>query len=156
MHSVTGEVAATGVGDVECGTGLLARLAALLFGFPRAGRRVPVAVLLRRRRKGEVWRRSFAGRTFSSMLAEGRGHFDGLVVERLGPVAFGFALVVEDGRLRLVLRRWRLLGVTLPLALGPRADAFEFAADGRFHFHVAISHPLAGPIVTYRGWLVPR
>jgi hypothetical protein len=113
-------------------------------------------VVLRRRGQGEIWRRSFAGRSFSSVQTEGKGRFDGLVVERFGPVAFGFALVLEGERLRLVLRRWRLFGIPLPLALAPRADAFEAASDGRFHFHVAISHPLTGPIVRYQGWLVPR
>ncbi|WP_352509485.1 DUF4166 domain-containing protein [Mesorhizobium sp. M0048] len=27
--------------------------------------------------------------------------------------------------------------------------------DGRFRFHVEISHPLAGMIACYRGWLEP-
>ena len=32
----------------------------------------------------------------------------------------------------------------------------ESAEDGRFNFHVEISHPLTGLIVRYRGWLVPK
>ncbi len=66
------------------------------------------------------------------------------------------ALVVDGERMRLVMRRWSLFGVPLPLALAPRIDACEFAEAGRFRFHVEISHPLTGQIVRYRGWLVPQ
>jgi hypothetical protein len=31
----------------------------------------------------------------------------------------------------------------------------ETSEDGRFHFHVEISHPFTGLIVCYRGWLTP-
>jgi hypothetical protein len=110
---------------------------------------------MRARRDGEIWRRRFAGHSFASLQSEGKGGDGGLIVERFGPLAFAFALVIDGERLRLVLRRWRILGVPLPLALAPAADAFEFAAEGRFHFNVAISHRLTGPIITYRGWLVP-
>jgi hypothetical protein len=49
-----------------------------------------------------------------------------------------------------------VFGIPMPLALAPRGDSYEFAADRRFNFHVEIRHPLAGLIVAYRGWLVPR
>jgi hypothetical protein len=39
--------------------------------------------------------------------------------------------------------------------LVPRGDSYEYARDGRFHFHVEISTPLTGLIVRYQGWLVP-
>jgi len=68
---------------------------------------------------------------------------------------FTMALVVDGERLRLLLRRWSILGVPMPLALGPRIDAFEFVDNGRFCFHIEIRHPLAGLIVRYRGWLAP-
>jgi len=66
------------------------------------------------------------------------------------------ALVLDAGRLRLVVRRWSCFGIPLPLALAPRGNTYESAEDGRFHFHVEIRHPLIGLIVGYRGWLVPR
>lgn len=37
--------------------------------------------------------------------------------------------------------------------LCPRTDSYEQSEDGKFRFHVEISHPLAGLIVRYRGWL---
>ena len=66
------------------------------------------------------------------------------------------ALVTEGGRLRLVLRRWSIFGIALPLWLAPRSDTFEHVEDGRFRVPVAISHPLTGLIVRYRGWLLPQ
>jgi hypothetical protein len=51
------------------------------------------------------------------------------------------------------MRRWSLFGIPLPAWLGPRSDSFESVDQGRFRFHVAISHPLLGSIVRYRGWL---
>jgi hypothetical protein len=65
------------------------------------------------------------------------------------------ALVAEQGRLSLVLRRWSLLGLQLPMWLCPRSISYESVEDGRFRFHVEISHPRTGLSVRYRGWLEP-
>lgn len=156
MHDFEGERIADGVAIVERGAGLLARVVASIFRFPAAGRDVPVAVTFKSRRRGEVWRRTFAGRSFTSVQSAGTGRHDRLVTERFGPFTFALALVLDEDRLRLVPRGWRVLGLPLPAALAPRGEAYEFAEDGRFNFHVEIGHPLIGLIVRYRGWLVPR
>jgi len=87
------------------------------------------------------------------------------VANRIGYVAskfavtgmtFTMALVIDGSRMRLVLRRWTVFGVPLPMWLCPRSDSYETAEDGRFHFHVEISHALTGLMVRYRGWLEPR
>jgi hypothetical protein len=144
-----------GGGPRSNGSGLLARLIAALFGFPKLGRDLPVKVEFERRGNEETWRRTFAGRSFASVQSAGTGRSDHLIVERFGPFAFGLAAVLADDRLRLVLRRWSILGLPLPRRLAPVGDAYEFAADGRFHFHVELGHPLTGLIVRYRGWLAP-
>jgi len=156
MHDLDAEPSAEGVADVERGSGSLARLLAWVVCFPRAGKDLPVTVSFRAEDGREHWKRTFAGRSFASIQEQGRGRFERLLCERFGPFNFGMALVCEDSRLRLVLRRWSFLGIPMPLALAPREDAFEFARDGRFHFHVEIGHPITGLIVRYRGWLVPR
>jgi hypothetical protein len=66
------------------------------------------------------------------------------------------ALVLDDGKLRLIVRRWSLFGIPLPLWLAPRGDSYEYEADGKFHFHVEIRQRFTGLIVEYQGWLVPR
>jgi hypothetical protein len=156
MHDLAGTLSAEGLATVERGQGVLARAVAAVVGFPPAGRDIAVKVDFALRDGREVWRRDFAGRTFSSTQEAGRGRFDQLMCERFGPFAFGIALVCEADRLRLVVRRWSLLGVPLPPALAPFGTAFESAEGGRFHFHVEIKAPLTGLIVRYQGWLLPR
>ena len=156
MHDLDADLTAEGIASVERGKGLLARLAAWLIGFPPAGEEVPVSVSFRVHDGKEHWQRSFAGRRFASTQEQGRGRFDGLLCERFGPLAAGMALVLEDGRMRLVVRRWSVFGIPMPLALAPRGNSYEFVDNGRFCFHVEIRHPMAGLIVAYRGWLVPR
>jgi len=78
-----------------------------------------------------------------------------VLCEGFGPLTFAMALVSEEGRLSLVMRRWSAFGVPLPMWLCPRSNAYETVEDGRFRFHVEIGHLLTGLIVRYRGWLVP-
>ncbi len=148
---------AQGVADVERGNGVLARMAAWIIGFPPSGRGVPVKVSFRGERRTRILAAQLRAVARSRASQEqGRGRFEQLLCECFGPLRFGMALVTEDGRMRLVLRRWSIFGIPLPLKLAPRSNSFEFMRDGRFHFHVEIAHPLTGAIVAYRGWLMPR
>jgi hypothetical protein len=160
MHDLTGRMEAEGIATVTRGASPLARLTAAIVGFPHAGANVPVRVDFTRERARERgrerWTRTFAGRSFDSTQEAGSGRNEWLVCERFGPVCIAMALVLDGARLRLVMRRWSLFGVPLPLWLAPRGNAYEHAADGRFNFHVEISHPFTGLIVGYRGWLVPQ
>ncbi|PRH84110.1 saccharopine dehydrogenase [Labrys okinawensis] len=144
----------SGRASVERGKGLLSRLVGALVGFPEAGTDVPVRVTFEIEDGREVWTREFAGRRFRSVQTAGRGRNAYLVDERFGLLSFALALLVEDGRLKLVVRNWRFLGLRLPRFLAPSGDSFESAEDGRFNFHVEIAHPLLGLIVRYKGWLV--
>ena len=156
MHDLATGLTATGEATIERGTGLIARCLAWLFGFPPAGKDVPVTVAFTARDGREIWQRTFGGRSFSSTQEEGRGRFERLLCERFGPFVVAMALVLEDGRMRLVVRRWAAFGIPMPLALAPTGNAYEYVEDGRFRFHVEIGLPLGGLIVAYRGWLIPR
>ncbi len=144
-----------GRASVRRGKGLLARLVGAVIGFPAAGDDVPVSVRFERRGNAELWTRTFGGKAFSSLQAPGRGRSEHLVVERFGPLAVAMAPTTQDGRMSLVVRRFSVFGVPLPLWLSPTTAAHEEIADGRFHFDVEIGHPLTGMIVLYRGWLEP-
>jgi hypothetical protein len=146
---------ATGTADVERGTNAAARLIANLFGFPPAGKNVPLTVRFVRGKVGETWTRTFGDRSFSSHQSAGAGRNDKLLVERFGPLTFAMAVVTDTEKLSLIVRRWSILGVPMPLALAPTGDAFEHVSDGKFHFHVDIRLPLVGRLVRYRGSLVP-
>lgn len=159
MHDLHDRLTAKGRAAVDRGRNPLGRLIAALVGFPQPGRDLPVEVVFERRGELEIWRRTFAGRSFVSTHAAGSRRSDHLVVERFGPFAFAMAPVLAEDRLHLVLRRWSFLGLPLPLRLAPAGEAYEYVADGRFHFHVELRHQLTGLIVRYRGWLgapVPR
>jgi hypothetical protein len=156
MHDLDAALTAEGVAQVERGDGWLARLVAFVVGFPRTGKDIPVTVSFLVEDGREHWRRTFADRSFASIQEQGVGRFEHLLCERFGPLNVGMALVCETDRMRLVVRRWSVFGIPLPLSLAPRGDAYEFAEKGRFHFHVEIGHPFTGLIVRYRGWLVPR
>jgi len=153
IHDLQDRLTAEGRAAVDRGRNPLGRLIAALVGFPKPGRDLPVRVTFERRGESEIWRRTFAGRSFASVHAAGNRRSDHLIVERFGPFAFGMAAVLAEDRLHLVLRRWSFLGLPLPLLLAPTGEAYECVADGRFHFHVELGHPLVGLIVRYRGWL---
>jgi hypothetical protein len=63
------------------------------------------------------------------------------------------ALVLKDGRLHSVTRRWSIFGVSLPLVLAPKTDVHEYADGDDFCFHVEVRHWLMGLIVRYEGRL---
>jgi hypothetical protein len=144
---------AGGRARVERGTSILARLTAAAFGFPAASEDTPVAVQFDPVAGTEVWTRTFAGKRFASRQYAGTGRWDGLLCERFGPLTFAMAVVVENGRLSLVVRGWNAFGLPLPRWLSPWSEAHETVEDGKFHFHVAIGHWATGLIVRYRGWL---
>ena len=79
-----------------------------------------------------------------------------MLCEQFGPAVFGLALVVETGRLRLLVRRWSLFGVTMPIALAPECVACEYEAQGRFHFCIDLGLKWIGLIVRFQGWLELR
>lgn len=162
MHDVTDTAQATGVATVRRGRNPLARLACALFRLPPAGENVPLTVTFTVQDGRERWRRQFGASSFETVLSAGHGKSERLVVERFGPVSFALvsfamALTVENGRLNMVVRRWHLLGIPMPLWLGARTETSEFAdAEGRFNFDVKIFHPLMGMMAHYTGWLVRR
>ena len=156
MHDLADTLTVEGRASVARGKGVLARAIAAAVGFPPAGRDLPVRVTFTRRGSREIWRRDFAGHTFSSTQEQGRGRFARLMCERFGPFAFGIALVGAAGRLDLVVRNWSAFGIPMPRALAPIGAAYESVEDGQFHFDVEIRLRLIGRLVHYRGWLAPR
>jgi hypothetical protein len=155
LHNCSGAHTARGRASVERGVSTLARLAAAIMGFPKATADTPVSVQFTAAGGDETWARTFGDESFSSIQYAGRGRSQGLLCERFGPLTFAMALVANNGRLSLVLRRWSAFGIPLPMWLCPRSNSWEETQAGRFHFHVEIRHPLTGLIVRYKGWLEP-
>lgn len=108
-------------------------------------------VAFEERRGVERWTRDFAGHRFSSRLSQQGSR----LVERFGLLRFQFDLPNLGNGLDMIMRRWSIAGVPMPMWLAPRAPAREWDEDGRFHFDVEIGLPLIGRIVHYSGHLVP-
>jgi hypothetical protein len=154
MHALSAERVAHGRCTVQRGSGILCGLIASVFRFPKASEDLPVSVRFTPTSDTERWTRRFGEEVMSSSLLPGRGRSERLVCERFGPFDFAQALLVEEDHLRYEMRRWSVFGVPLPLWLAPRSNSYETEQAGRFQFHVELSHPLTGLIVSYRGWLV--
>ena len=158
LHSVQDVERFSGTATVTRGGSWVARLAAWVFGFPKAGADVPVTVTKTRTESGEIWQRDFAGRVFRSTCTPAKAPYR--YRERFGLFTYEQELPVADGAMALPARRGWLLGLPLPRPLLPTSDSREYAVDGVFHFDVALYAPLSAPlggglIVRYRGALTP-
>lgn len=138
-HNHAGPRRWAGRAEVERGRGWLARAIAFAFRFPAASREVPVEVVKRPVRAGEVWERRFGDGRFRSHLEMRRGR----LVERFGPFTFDMALEVRDGALMWPVVAGRCLGLPLPGWCLPRVVARETETGGRFRFHVEMYATLA-------------
>jgi hypothetical protein len=155
LHGSVTTSTVTGRATVQRGNGALANLVAALFRFPASAADVELKVTFKRERGVETWQREFGAHRLTSVQFSGVGRYQGLLCERFGPFTFGLALVLDHDKLRLVMRRWSVLGIPLPLRLAPRSDSFETDAQRRFELSVAIDLPLVGNVVRYSGWLEP-
>src|SRR3546814_5568816 len=99
---------------------------------------------------GEAWLRNFGGQRMRSRLRrDGR-----MLVERLGPVRFRFALHAQDGELWWRVNGVKLFGVLpLPAPLFDGVYCREGEAEGRYTFEVEAALPLCGRLIRYAGWL---
>ena len=148
MHGVFRDGGAMGEATVTGAANVFGALIARLVGFPRAGH-YPLHVSFSERNGTERWVRQFGTLRFSSELSETEGH----LVERFGPARFFFDLPADERGLTMVMRRWSVFGIPLPLALAPRSPAKEWDDGGVFHFDVPIELPMVGRLVHYRGTL---
>src|SRR3546814_8044074 len=74
-----------------------------------------------------------------------------MLVERLGPVRFRFALHAQDGELWSRVNGVKLFGVLpLPAPLFDGVYCREGEAEGRYTFEVEAALPLCGRLIRYR------
>jgi len=148
IHSVFGDAGARGTATVTRGRSLAARLVAAIMGFPPEGEHV-VHVSFEEEGGVECWTRDFGGHVFRSELRKTGRH----LVERFGPMRFFFDLPANEAGLTMVMRKWSIFGIPMPLLLAPRSEAREWAEDDDFCFDVPIALPLIGDVVHYKGRL---
>jgi hypothetical protein len=152
LHDVRGRATYAGRATIERGRNPLGRLCARFARLPAAREDVPTTVAFEARPASETWRRDFGGQRMQSRLhREGR-----MLVERLGPLRFRFALHVQDDALWWRVGGVRLLGVLpLPASLFDRVYCREGEHQGRYTFQVEAALPLCGRLIQYEGWLEP-
>lgn len=142
----------SGVADIERGSHPLARLCATIAGLPPTARGVPTTVAFLAEAQGETWRRDFGGAPMASRLRACNGR----LCERLGPMAFEFALAAKQGELHWQAVRARLFGVVaLPARWFAGVRCRERDHAGRYEFLVEARLPWIGPLIRYEGWLAP-
>ncbi len=154
LHSVQDIESFSGTAQVTRGTTFIARLAAWFFGFPPATEQVPLTITKTRTETGETWERNFGGSVFRSYLTP--APVSHRYRERFWLFNYEQDLPVQDGCMRLPVRRGWFMGIPLPRFLLPVSDSREYAQEGVFHFDVSLLAPLGGGlIVRYRGQVRP-
>ena len=156
LHAGRSDETWAGTASVERGEGWLVVLICAAIGLPAAAAETQVNVRIARKPGKETWRRTFGGRSFTSVLTVGRDARERLICERFGVMTVAMALVLKDRVLEFVVRDWSVLGVPMPRAVAPLSTSHEREEAGRFVFDVEIGLPLIGRLVRYRGWLEPR
>ena len=152
LHDIRGRAIYAGRATIERGRNPLGRLCAKVAGLPDARSDVPTVVTFEAGPASETWRRDFGGQAMHSRLHR-RGR---MLVERLGPLRFRFALHVQDDALWWRVGGVRLLGVLpLPAGLFDGVYCREGEHAGRYTFEVEATLPLCGRLIHYEGWLEP-
>lgn len=129
------------------------RILGALLGMPAAAENVPTSLTVAVFDNGsEKWVRSFG----KFRMATWQWSWQGLLMERSGPVTFGIHVEIIDGGTRLITRRVWLLGIPIPLFLAPSVLAIETPVPGGWHAKVQLSFPLIGEMLGYEGEIYPN
>lgn len=157
VHAPAPVLTMTGEADVEGAATAIGRFLARAFGFPPAGRRVPLRVVIEADADansdgGERWTRIYSDQAMRSRMTA-PDPLRETVEERFGPFRFTLALTPDARGIDMRLAEWAIGPVKMPRWLAPRIAAREDAAGGRHLFDVSVAAPLLGTLVRYRGWL---
>jgi len=156
LHGLSRDIDTAGRAEIITVPGLLPWLICRFDGLPRPGNDVPVTVAFHVDcRGGEYWRRRFAGRRYATGFAVGGRGREGLLLERFFPFQLYHRLTPRSDGLAWLLVGWRLLGIPLPRWTLPIVNCFESADGERFRFDIDVRFPIVGPVIHYRGWLIP-
>lgn len=151
LHSPRGEAVWQGRADVVRGSSRLAGLLCSLMRMPAAGRDQPLTITFSVEGDGERWDRRFAG---SRLISYQRGG-NGIILERIGPIAMELVPMGSPEGLGCRLRGLRFVGLPLPMFVVPTATTWEYEEEGRYCFDIEASLAGLGLLVRYKGWLEP-
>ena len=152
LHAGGPRTVAHGRVDVIRGTGWVGRAVAVGLRLPRAGRQVPLCLVIERRPDGERWRRSFGGQ---HLVTEQRSSH-GLLLERFGPCELRLRATIRDGALLIeqegAALRLGPVSLRVPRRLQPRVRATARAhAVHDVAVSVRVSMPSGRLLLHYAG-----
>ena len=144
-----------GEAQIATATTSLAKLAALIGGFPLRGGTVPADVTIDAQGNAERWTRKLGSKTFHSVLTRTK---DNRMTETFGPLTFDLNLQVQNGTLTFPVGQGRAFNlIPIPKFLTPISETSESTdPQGRFTFDVRLSLPNGALIVHYKGHLTPQ
>lgn len=151
FYDTPGTTVLTGTAQIWRSRNPIAGLFCTAVGLPAEGEGVPLTLTVTRSTGREHWARRFGRRRYASSFAAA----DDVLVERMGLLTNVFRLTIVEGRLHLHLTGLRVLGVPLPAWLRPSCHAIETTDRGALTFDIPISMPGFGPVIHYRGRLLP-
>lgn len=154
MHDGVGKAA--GRADIEHGRSLLARIICKLANMPEAGSDLIAETYFESLPTGERWTRVFNGQSFQTDLLLHQKTPSPYLMEKFGPLSFRLRVTAHADGVDLTPEGVCLFGLPLPGFLCPEAVGMERERDGRYRFEVSVRFPLAGDVVSYRGWLEPE
>lgn len=132
--------------------GMLKSLFRFFAGVPDAGTHEKTLLEVVVSPQGETWRRTMGGKTMVTRQWS-RG---GLLIEAIGPGAFGIVLSCEQGGMKFETRRFWLLGIPVFRAISPSVYALVTPRAASWEVEVRLAAPLVGTILVYQGEVTPR
>ena len=152
FHTATAEARAEGTLSIRRGKGVLRSLCATLMRLPPVGEQIPIRLQVQVRGEQEQWTRDFG----DHRLVTKQWSHEGLLIERAGPLCFGFRLSVNAGEMHFSFVRCWVAGISLPLFFAPRVNAIARACEEGWWIRVQVELPLLGQITEYEGGVTPQ
>ncbi len=152
FHAQFGGGIAVGTLNITRGKGVVRNLLAAIMRLPSPGEQVPIHLTVEVFGAKERWTRRFGSLT----LVTEQWARHGLLLERAGPLRFGFRVTCDETGLRFAPQRCWLLGVPLPNAIAPKVNAVALGTLQGWRVCVSIESPLGGILAQYEGEIVPE
>jgi len=146
----------TGSAKIGRGNSLLSRFCAAVAGLPGATdtAHAQVDIATSTQAGAQTWTRTFVDQRGKAHVMRSKLWADqGLLLERLGLVCFGFALSTDTMGFNWRVKQVHALGIPLPARLFSGVSARSFSDATGYRFEVNASLPLAGLIISYHGHL---
>ena len=131
---------------------LLKSLFRVLARMPSAGRHEATLLEVHTRNYGEEWIRTIGRR----VMVTRQWQFGNLLVEGVGPAAFGIELILNNGSMKFETRRVWMIGIPVPRLIAPRVFAEAIPRETSWLIEVRLEAPLLGSILIYEGEVTPR